>query len=80
MAKNFESAMKRLEQIVDELENGDLTLEASIKIYEEGVELMTFCTSKLDLTEKKIQILQKKGNRFSVQTAESQDDDQQPVT
>ena len=70
MAKNFESAMKRLEEIVDELENGDLTLEASIKIYEEGVELMAFCNSKLDATEKKIKILQKKGGTFELQSSE----------
>ena len=66
MAKTFESAMKRLEEIVDELENGDLALEASIKVYEEGVELMAFCKSKLDATEKKIQILQKKGGKFEL--------------
>ena len=66
MAKTFESAMKRLEEIVDELENGDLALEASIKVYEEGVELMAYCKSKLDATEKKIQILQKKGGKFEL--------------
>ncbi|MDZ7261947.1 MAG: exodeoxyribonuclease VII small subunit, partial [candidate division KSB1 bacterium] len=37
--KSFESAMKRLEAIVEELERGELSLEDSLKIFEEGIEL-----------------------------------------
>jgi len=60
MAKQtFESAMKRLEQIVEELESGDLSLELALKKFEEGVQLSKFCTLKLDETEKKVQILLK---------------------
>ena len=45
MAKQtFESAMKKLEQIVGELESGDLPLEKALKKFEEGVQLSTFCT------------------------------------
>lgn len=57
--QTFETAMKRLEQIVAELESGDLSLEKSLKKFEEGVQLSTFCTEKLDETEKKVQILLK---------------------
>ena len=58
MAKQtFESAMKRLEQIVQDLESGDLSLEKTIGKFEEGVKLSRFCTEKLDETEKRINIL-----------------------
>jgi len=57
--QSFESAMKRLEQIVEELESGDLSLENALKKFEEGVQLSKFCTNKLDETEKKVQVLLK---------------------
>jgi len=57
--QSFESAMKRLEQIVEELESGDLSLETALKKFEEGVQLSKFCTNKLDETEKKVQVLLK---------------------
>lgn len=58
MAKQtFETAMRKLEEIVQELENGDLPLEKAMKIFEEGVRLSTFCSAKLDETEKKITVL-----------------------
>ncbi|MDP2862431.1 MAG: exodeoxyribonuclease VII small subunit [Desulfobacterales bacterium] len=60
MAKlSFEIAMKQLEQIVQELESGNLSLEDSIKKFEEGIKLSKFCSSKLDETEKKITLLLK---------------------
>ncbi|MGD2186249.1 MAG: exodeoxyribonuclease VII small subunit, partial [Desulfobacterales bacterium] len=55
--KTFEQAMKQLEQIVQELENGDLPLEKAIKKFEEGMKLTKLCSEKLDETEKKISIL-----------------------
>jgi exodeoxyribonuclease VII small subunit len=55
--KTFEQAMKRLEQIVQELESGDLPLEKAIKKFEEGIELSKFCSEKLDESEKRITIL-----------------------
>jgi exodeoxyribonuclease VII small subunit len=59
MAKQtFEEAMKQLEEIVQELESGDLPLEKAILKYEEGVRLSRFCSEKLDETEKRITILQ----------------------
>jgi len=57
----FEDAMKRLENIVEELENGSLNLEESLKKYEEGIQLSQFCTKKLSEAQKKVQILSKKG-------------------
>ncbi len=55
--KSFEKSIEELENIVEALESGDLSLEASIKKFEEGVKLSKNCSKKLDETEKKISIL-----------------------
>lgn len=60
MAKpTFENAMKRLETLVHELESGDLSLDESLKKFQEGIKLSKFCSGKLDETEKKVSILLK---------------------
>jgi exodeoxyribonuclease VII small subunit len=58
--KNFEISMQRLEEIVNQLDSGKLSLEESIKIFEEGIELSKFCSDKLNQAEKKIKTLMKK--------------------
>jgi len=55
--KTFEQAMKQLEQIVQDLESGDMPLEKAVKTFEEGIQLSKFCSEKLDETEKRITIL-----------------------
>lgn len=55
--KTFEQALKQLEQIVQDLESGDIPLEKAIKKFEEGIELSKFCAEKLDESEKIITIL-----------------------
>jgi exodeoxyribonuclease VII small subunit len=65
MAKiSFEKSLKQLEQIVQELESGNLPLEKAMKKFEEGVKLSKYCSEKLDETEKKISVLlhDNKGN------------------
>jgi len=57
--KTFEQAMKQLEQIVQDLESGDMPLEKAIKKFEEGIQISKYCTSKLDESEKRITILMK---------------------
>jgi len=52
--QTFESALKQLEQIVQELETGDPPLEKALKKFEEGVQLAKYCSEKLDETEKKV--------------------------
>lgn len=52
--KSFEQSLKQLEQIVRELESGDLPLELALKKFEEGVELSKFCSQKLEETERRI--------------------------
>ena len=53
----LESAMKRVSEIVAEMERGDLPLETLIVRYEEGVGLVKFCQEKLDAAEKRIQVI-----------------------
>lgn len=60
--KKFEDAMKRLEEIVQSLDSGDLPLEDSIKTFEEGMKLVGFCNTKLDEAEKKVSLLIKESN------------------
>jgi exodeoxyribonuclease VII small subunit len=55
----FEKAMARLEEIVQSLEKGDIPLEDSLKIFEEGIKLSQVCMAKLDEAEKKVEILMK---------------------
>ena len=57
--KDFEASLARLEQIVDQLEKGDQTLEASLKLFEDGMKMAEFCSKKLEEAERKVQILVK---------------------
>lgn len=57
---SFEENMQGLENIVQELEKGELNLEESIKKFEEGIELSKKCNEILESAEKKITILIKK--------------------
>lgn len=55
--ENFEQAMEELEKIVQELENGNLSLDESVKMFESGMEISKKCNEILQKTEKKITIL-----------------------
>ena len=57
--ERFEDALSRLEKIVTKLEQGDLPLEESLKLFEEGVRLSRICNQKLDEVEKRVEILLK---------------------
>ena len=54
----LESAMARLEEIVNEMENEKLPLDKSLKLYEEGIGLVAKCSEELEAAKRKIQILQ----------------------
>ena len=58
-AEKFETALKKLEDVVRRLEGGDLSLEESLKAFEEGVKQAAFCARKLDEAEKKVELLLK---------------------
>lgn len=59
MAKKetFETSMAELEQIVEKLEAGEVTLDESLELFEKGVKLVKSCRNKLDEAEKKVKIL-----------------------
>ena len=57
--KKFESALEELEEVVDRLESGELSLEDSLTAFEKGVGLVRFCNQKLNEVEKKIEMLVK---------------------
>jgi exodeoxyribonuclease VII small subunit len=54
---NFEKAIEQLEQIVAQLESGDVPLEKAIELYQEGMRLSHLCGQKLEQVEKKIEML-----------------------
>ena len=53
----FEESLKKLETIVEQLEKGDLPLEQSLKLFEQGVDLSAVCKKELDEAESKVQTL-----------------------
>lgn len=55
----FEESLKQLEKVVDQLERGDLPLEESLRLFEDGVKLSSVCKQELDAAEGKVQILMK---------------------
>jgi exodeoxyribonuclease VII small subunit len=59
--KDFEAAIAELETIVKRLEEGDLPLETSLELYERGVQLSRFCHSRLEAAERRIEVLNERG-------------------
>ena len=59
--KDFEGAIGELEAIVKKLEEGDLALEQSLQLYERGVQLSRFCHARLEAAEKRIELLNERG-------------------
>jgi exodeoxyribonuclease VII small subunit len=57
--ENFEDALKRLEEIVRELENGDIGIEQALDLFEEGTRLSKLCAKKLSKIERRVEILKK---------------------
>ena len=58
---DFESAIAELETIVKTLEEGDLPLERSLALFERGVQLSRFCHSQLEAAERRVEILNERG-------------------
>ena len=65
--KTFENALSQLESIVSRLEDGDLPLEESLKLFEEGIKLSRFCNLKLNEAQKKVEVLLR-GNEGTLET------------
>ena len=59
--KDFEAALTELDAIVKKLEDGDIPLEQSLQLFERGVQLSRFCHSRLEEAERRIEILNERG-------------------
>ncbi|MFA6384481.1 MAG: exodeoxyribonuclease VII small subunit [Candidatus Omnitrophota bacterium] len=73
----FEEALKKLEKIVEELEQGDLSLDEALKKYQDGIELSRLCSARLENAKKKIDVLAKnKKGDFELKPLEEETDTQ----
>ena len=59
--KDFEAAIAELDTIVKKLEEGELSLETSLQLYERGVHLSRFCHARLEDAERRVEILNERG-------------------
>lgn len=74
MAKTFEESLNDLERIVKHLEDGDLPLEESLKLFEEGVKLSRECRERLTNAERRIEVLMRESDgSISVETIAGED-------
>ncbi len=72
--KKFEAALARLEEIVQVLEQGDVPLEQSLKLFEEGIKLSRLCAKRLGEAERRVEILLKdRAGNISAQPFEEED-------
>ena len=74
--KSFESSLKELEQIVEQLEGGDLPLEHSLELFEQGVKLSRNCQKRLDDAERKVELLLKNNDGAFAKLALEEDEDE----
>jgi exodeoxyribonuclease VII small subunit len=63
----FEDCLQRLEQIVEELEKGDIPLDRALALFEEGVKLSNSCRDQLDSAEGKIEVLLKQNGKMQAE-------------
>ena len=75
----FEKSLARLEEIVKRLESADLSLDESMKFFEEGVKLSRECQKQLEEAEGKVEILLRKADgKFQAEPFETDEDSQGP--
>ena len=72
---SFEKALNRLEEIVNKLESGELSLDESLKIFQEGIELSRFCTKKLQDAETKVKkLIKDSSGKFKLEDFELEEE------
>ena len=70
----FEMALKKLETIVENLENGEISLEEALKAYEEGVKMAELCSKRLSEAERRVEVLMKtSGGKLKAAPFETED-------
>ena len=75
--KDFESAVAELDAIVRKMEEGDQTLEKSMELYERGLQLSRFCHAKLEEAERRIEILNERGELKAAPSSFGEEPDSQ---
>lgn len=75
-AKNFEASLQQLERIVRDMETGDLPLERSLELFEQGVKLSRECQERLNEAERRIEVLLRDGEGRHVIERLSFDDEE----
>lgn len=76
----FEDCLQRLEQIVNELEKGNVPLEQALKLFEEGVQLSGACRKELEEAEGKVEILLKQNGKLQPEPYEAAQEKAQAST
>jgi exodeoxyribonuclease VII small subunit len=66
----FEECLQRLEKIVQELEKGEVPLDKSLTLFEEGMQLSSACRKELEQAEGKVEVLLKKNGKLQAETFE----------
>ena len=62
---NFEKTLDQLEELVEDMEHGDLSLEESLKAFEKGIKLTRDCQTALNQAEQKVQMLVEENNELT---------------
>jgi exodeoxyribonuclease VII small subunit len=75
---DFERKLTELEKIVERLEQGDLSLEESVKLFEEGMKLSASCKQELEAAEGRIQVLTQQGGKLNPRELEMEIDSSEP--
>ena len=77
MAKEkFEYALEKLENIVKEMEVGEMPLDSALKSFEEGIRLIRFCSAKLEDTQRRVEQLLEKENSLQIKNFQDKDTDE----
>ena len=77
MAKEkFEDALEKLENIVRDMERGDMPLDSALKSFEEGIRLIRFCSAKLDETQRRVEQLLEKENSLQKKKFQDEENDE----
>ena len=72
---SFEEGLDELEAIVEKLEDGELALEESLKLFEKGVALSESCRKRLEEAETRVEVLLKKGRKLEAEPFELDEDE-----
>ncbi|MBW1635426.1 MAG: exodeoxyribonuclease VII small subunit [Deltaproteobacteria bacterium] len=78
--KTFESALARLEQITEELEDSELSLDSSLKKFDEGIKLAGYCNEQLTKAKSKVELLLEKDDKLEAIPFDGSDNENQNLS